>query len=232
MPPEFFADRCLGRGCPRFLVAWGWTVHILGDHFPDDGQHIGDPEWMAYGLSRGWSLLTQDERIATQPLARTWLREYRGVIHCLSNAQLKAEVKAEWFHTRLKVIYQRAVDRQTGFTSCMRLAFPDASASQASKAGGTMGRERRRDVDGRWPLTWGKPALFGRHIDYRRVLGVGSGSCRPGSPVDWLHQAQAATRWAGLSPTSARSLVWWAWVAIVVQPGRPSWQRRPSRSST
>lgn len=45
-------------------MSWGWIVHVLGDHFPDDGQKIGDPEWIKYGLVRGWSLLTQDERIA------------------------------------------------------------------------------------------------------------------------------------------------------------------------
>lgn len=88
---------------------------MLGDHFPDDGQNVGDPEWMEYGLARGWSLLTQDERISTQPLARSLLRKHQGVIHCLDSAQLPAQVKAERFHARQRVIYQRVIDQRTGF---------------------------------------------------------------------------------------------------------------------
>lgn len=88
---------------------------MLGDHFPEDDQHIGDPEWMDYGLAHGWSLLTQDMRIATQPLARSLLREHSGVIHCLDSADLSARVKAERFHSRQRVIYQHVIDRRVGF---------------------------------------------------------------------------------------------------------------------
>lgn len=55
-------------------------MHILGEHFPKDGQDVDDPDWMEYGLASGWSLLTQDERIATQPGAMSLLRKHRGVI--------------------------------------------------------------------------------------------------------------------------------------------------------
>lgn len=74
-------------------MAWGWVIHVVGDYFPDDGQRVGDPEWMEHGLSRGWSLLTQDERIATQPVAITLLRRYKGIIHCLDSAQLPVRTK-------------------------------------------------------------------------------------------------------------------------------------------
>jgi hypothetical protein len=50
--PEFFADRCLGKGAPRILVSRGWIVHVVSDHFPDDAQTVSDPEWIAYGLAR------------------------------------------------------------------------------------------------------------------------------------------------------------------------------------
>lgn len=90
-------------------------MYVVGDHFSDDGQKVSDPEWIQYGLARGWSLLTQDERIATQPAAMGLLRAHRGVIHCLDSAKLVAQIKAERFHSRQKIIYQRAIDRRTGF---------------------------------------------------------------------------------------------------------------------
>jgi hypothetical protein len=42
------------------LVARDWIVHVVSEHFPDDAQKTSDPEWISYGLARGWSLLTQD----------------------------------------------------------------------------------------------------------------------------------------------------------------------------
>jgi len=48
-PPEFFADRCLGRSAPRLLIDWGWVVHLVGDHFSDDAENVSDPEQVEYG---------------------------------------------------------------------------------------------------------------------------------------------------------------------------------------
>jgi hypothetical protein len=48
--PEFFADRCLGRSAPARLVGLGWIIHLVADHFPDDGQQVGDDEWIEFGL--------------------------------------------------------------------------------------------------------------------------------------------------------------------------------------
>jgi hypothetical protein len=93
-PPEFFADRCLGRRAPALLVEWGWVVHVIGDHFADDAQDVGDDEWTAYGLRNGWSLLTQDERISTQSVVRDLLERYHGCVHCLDTANLSAAAKA------------------------------------------------------------------------------------------------------------------------------------------
>src|SRR5262249_40830355 len=73
-PPEFFVDRCLGKNAPGLLRAWGWKVHLITDHYPDDAQNIADDEWMAEGLERGWSLLTQDDRIVRQEAARNQSR--------------------------------------------------------------------------------------------------------------------------------------------------------------
>jgi PIN like domain len=97
------------------LVHHGWVVHLVTDHFPDDAQDVGDPEWIEYGLSRGWALLTQDERIRRQPAALALLRQYRGSIFCLSSAELLVGARAERFHAHQTVIYYRARSRHGGF---------------------------------------------------------------------------------------------------------------------
>jgi len=96
-------------------VEWGWVVHIIGDHFPDDAQDVGDDEWTEYGLSRGWSLLTQDERISTQSVVRDLLTRYHGCVHCLDSANLSAAAKAARFESHRQAIHQHARDRRVGF---------------------------------------------------------------------------------------------------------------------
>jgi hypothetical protein len=114
-PPEFFADRCLGKGAPTILVQRGWIVHTISEHFADDAQKIGDPEWIEYGLQRGWSLLTQDERISTQVAVKALLREYRGCIHCLDSANLSIQARADRFEAHRRVIHQHVRDGRAGF---------------------------------------------------------------------------------------------------------------------
>jgi hypothetical protein len=70
-------------------------VHLVAEHFDDDAQQVSDPEWIEYGLARGWALLTQDERIRRQPAALEPLRRHRGSIFCLSSAQLTVTAKAD-----------------------------------------------------------------------------------------------------------------------------------------
>lgn len=113
--PEFFADRCLGKGAPRILIERGWIVHVISDHFPDDAQDISDPEWIAYGLACGWGLLTQDLRISTQLEVHTLLRQHQACIHCLDSSELPVQVRAERFDTRRASIHQAVLDRRTGF---------------------------------------------------------------------------------------------------------------------
>lgn len=114
-PPEFFVDRCLGRGTPARLVELGWVVRPIADHFRDDAQDVSDPEWIEFGLSRGWSMLTQDVRIRTQPEVHRLLRAHRGTVFCLSNAELPVSVRADRFHAQQASIYQRVRDGKPGF---------------------------------------------------------------------------------------------------------------------
>jgi hypothetical protein len=53
----------LGRGVAEDLIALGWIVHRITEHFPGDAQHVADEEWLEYGLCRGWTPLCKDGRI-------------------------------------------------------------------------------------------------------------------------------------------------------------------------
>ncbi|MDT0425790.1 PIN-like domain-containing protein [Streptomyces evansiae] len=48
--------------------AHGWTVHRIGEFFPDDGQDVPDEVWITYGLERSWVPLSKDGRIKTRDL--------------------------------------------------------------------------------------------------------------------------------------------------------------------
>ncbi|WP_132835569.1 toxin-antitoxin system, toxin component, PIN family protein [Streptomyces sp. BK205] len=63
MPPEFFLDRNLGRRVAEGLRACGWTVHRIGDVFPDDGQDVPDGKWITYGQLRSAEMV---ERLAAR----------------------------------------------------------------------------------------------------------------------------------------------------------------------
>jgi hypothetical protein len=88
---------------------------LITEHFPDDAQGVGDPEWVEYGLAHGWSLLTQDDRIRRQPSALAPLRRYKGTVHCLASAELPREVRAERFHTHQRKIYGNVRAARLGF---------------------------------------------------------------------------------------------------------------------
>ncbi|WP_263167195.1 toxin-antitoxin system, toxin component, PIN family protein [Streptomyces sp. SCSIO ZS0520] len=89
MPPEFFLDRNLGRRVAEGLRACGWTVHRIGDVFPDDGQDVPDEEWITYGLGRSWVPLSEDGRIKTRNLEIQPALEREAVLFYLDNQQLR-----------------------------------------------------------------------------------------------------------------------------------------------
>lgn len=38
-------------------------MHLIAEHYPNDGSEIPDEHWIAEGCSQGWLLLTKDKRI-------------------------------------------------------------------------------------------------------------------------------------------------------------------------
>jgi hypothetical protein len=94
--PEFFFDRSLVRTTAAGLRNHGWTVHLVGDHFPNDGQLTSDEEWMTYGIENGWALLAKDKRIRYVPREREALTV--GTLFVLSNGNLRVHQMVTWFH--------------------------------------------------------------------------------------------------------------------------------------
>ncbi|MGW0841161.1 PIN-like domain-containing protein [Streptomyces sp. NPDC002787] len=72
------------------LRACGWTVHRIGDVFPDDGQDIPDEEWITHGLDRSWVPLSKDGRIKTRDLEIRPVLEREAVLFYLDNQQLRS----------------------------------------------------------------------------------------------------------------------------------------------
>ncbi|WP_343602468.1 hypothetical protein [Mycobacterium sp.] len=36
------------------LSQLGWLIHRIADQFPNDADRVSDPDWMEFGLQRGW----------------------------------------------------------------------------------------------------------------------------------------------------------------------------------
>ncbi|HEY0532474.1 MAG TPA: hypothetical protein VGD29_12850 [Actinoplanes sp.] len=113
--PEFFADRCLGRGASRLLRDQGWIVHDITDHFANDAQDVSDPDWMRFGLGMGWSLLTQDKRIRTQVEALQLLAGHHGQIFCLSSGELRVAARADRFASHQAAMRRHIANGRAGF---------------------------------------------------------------------------------------------------------------------
>ncbi|MFE7841738.1 toxin-antitoxin system, toxin component, PIN family protein [Streptomyces sp. NPDC057474] len=110
MSPEFFLDRNLGRRVAEGLRACGWTVHRIGDAFPDDGQDIPDEEWITYGLDRSWVPLSKDGRIKTRDLEIRPVLEREAVLFYLDNQQLRSAEMVERLAAGRDAIH-RAVEK-------------------------------------------------------------------------------------------------------------------------
>ncbi|WP_055695513.1 hypothetical protein [Streptomyces prasinopilosus] len=110
MPPEFFLDRNLGRRVAEGLRACGWTVHRIGDVFPDDGQDVADEEWITHGLDRARVPLSKDGRIKSRDLEIRPVLERDAVLFYLDNQQLRSVEMAERLDAHRGTIH-RAVGR-------------------------------------------------------------------------------------------------------------------------
>ena len=59
--PTFFLDRSVGRReVATALCGQGAQVQLMGNIYPDDGQHVPDPEWIRRCGREDWVALTKD----------------------------------------------------------------------------------------------------------------------------------------------------------------------------
>ncbi|MFJ7237728.1 toxin-antitoxin system, toxin component, PIN family protein [Streptomyces olivaceus] len=110
MPPEFFLDRNLGRRVAEGLRTCGWTVHRIGDAFPDDGQDVADEDWIAYGLNQSWVPLSKDDRIKSRDQEIRPVLDRGAVLFYLDNQQLPSAEMVERLDAH-RVPIHRAVAR-------------------------------------------------------------------------------------------------------------------------
>jgi hypothetical protein len=107
--PEFFVDRSLGPETTGVLRRLGWIVHLINEVFPNDAQGTADEDWIAYGVQRGWGLLSKDKKIRFRAEELLALSE-QGKLFCLSSGNLLARVQAETFD-RAREQIERALQR-------------------------------------------------------------------------------------------------------------------------
>lgn len=106
--PEFFLDRCLGRTVATRLRAQGWIVHQIADHFPDDAQHVSDPDWIRFGAQRGWTLITQDKRIRYREDELAAVQQTASIMLQLADGNLTISEKVERLTAQRDAIFAAA----------------------------------------------------------------------------------------------------------------------------
>lgn len=78
----------------------------MSDVFENDGQHVGDDQWIRFVANEGWIALTKDASIIsahTETLESTSIR-----LFALPNSNLTGPQMAERFSANLHRIVQRA----------------------------------------------------------------------------------------------------------------------------
>lgn len=113
--PEFFIDRCLAHPVGKGLADLGWAVHVVNHQFPNDAQEISDEEWIKHGLSRGWSLLTQDSKIRYRAKELSVVADGQCAMFCLNSGNLRIATKVAWFHASQAKIYREARKARAAF---------------------------------------------------------------------------------------------------------------------
>lgn len=110
---EVFLDRCLGKGTAEELRALGWIVHTVHDHFANEGEDTSDEEWITYGVTHGWVMLTKDKRIRYRAEEIGALAS--GHIVCLTNGQLKRQEAVDRFHAARVAMMRQTSVHPVGF---------------------------------------------------------------------------------------------------------------------
>src|SRR4051794_33483062 len=111
--PEYFLERSLGKLTAEGLRDRGWQVHTMHELFQDEGAHVTDEDWIAYGIERAWTCLTKDRKIryrAAEICALT-----RGHIFCLADGNLRVSEMVARFDEARDAIERGMTFSEVGF---------------------------------------------------------------------------------------------------------------------
>lgn len=89
-------------------------MHLTGDTYPDDAQFVEDEAWIEAGVTRGWVLLTKDQKIRYRINELAALGEH-GRMFCLSNSQLTTADMVARFDAARTAIHHQATTHDRGF---------------------------------------------------------------------------------------------------------------------
>jgi hypothetical protein len=111
--PEYFFDRSLGKASAALLRERGWVIHLIADFYDDDAADVADEEWIAEGCSRGWLLLTKDQRIRYREHELSALAA--GHLFCLASGTLSLADMAQRFVEAERTMVNASRRRSVGF---------------------------------------------------------------------------------------------------------------------
>jgi hypothetical protein len=87
------------------LIEFGWSIHRITDHFPDDAQDVDDPDWIEFGLQRDWVPLHKDGRIVGNPTERAPIEQHSSPMFFLDNQRLPIDEMVRRIHINQSKIY-------------------------------------------------------------------------------------------------------------------------------
>lgn len=94
------------------LIELGWRIHRITDHFDSDAADVSDPDWMEYGLQRGWFPFHKDGRIRGNPSERQPIERHNAPMFYLDNQQLSIDEMVHRIHMNQAKIYWLARRRR------------------------------------------------------------------------------------------------------------------------
>jgi uncharacterized protein with PIN domain len=98
-PPTFFLDRSLGKKMvAEALRAAGAKVEVHDDHFAQDAQ---DEVWLTEVGSKGWVVLTKDQRIRFRVIEREALKAAGVRAFVLTAGDISAAIHRDDYQKRV-----------------------------------------------------------------------------------------------------------------------------------
>ncbi len=112
--PIFYVDRCLGKAVANALEGAGARVERHDNHFAQDAA---DEIWIPEVSRRGWVILTKDKNIRRRAGEREATLTANARMFTLSSGNMRGEVMAALFVSRLADMEKLAADHPPPFVA-------------------------------------------------------------------------------------------------------------------